>query len=134
MSEERPPFEALVPDVPEPPTFDEAVRTGVRRLQDAIAEFEAMAVRIPEDAYREGEAKVLESTAAEVERLIEAGQIDYESAAYDSEAWYHIVEDLQRVASKLYDAVFLMRDVEKRLGSGAEVPRKGGGGEPRDEE
>src|SRR5437879_658045 len=115
MSEENPSPETLVPDVPEPPTFDEAVRTGVRRLQDAIAEFEAMAASIPEDAYREGEAKVLESTAAEVEGLIEAGQIDFESATYDSEAWYHIVEDLQRVASKLYDAVFLMRDVEKRL-------------------
>ena len=73
-----------------------------------------MAARIPEDAYRDGEAQVLEATAAEVENLVTAGQIDFESAAYDSEAWYHIVEDLQRVASKLYDAVFLMRDVEKR--------------------
>ena len=97
------------------PTFDEAVRTGVQRLQDAVAEFETMVERIPEDAYQEGEAQVLEATAAEVEKLVEAGQIDFESAAYDSEAWYHIVEDLQRVASKLYDAIFLLRDVEKRL-------------------
>ena len=115
MSEETPSPEPLAPDPVEPPTFDEAVRTGVQRLQDAIAEFEAMAARIPEDAYREGEARVLESTAAEVENLVAAGQIDFESAVYDGEAWYHIVEDLQRVASKLYDAVFLMRDVEKRL-------------------
>jgi len=115
MSEESVSSETLVPDVPEPPTFDEAVRTGVQRLQDAIAAFEATAARIPEDAYRDGEAQVLASTAAEVESLVEAGQIDFESAAYDGEAWYHIVEDLQRVASKLYDAVFLMRDVEKRL-------------------
>src|SRR5436309_143566 len=119
MSEERAAPESLVPDTPEPPTFDEAVRTGVQRLQDAIAAFEAMAARIPEDAYREGEARVLESTAAEVETLVASGQIDFESAAYDSEAWYHIVEDLQRVASKLYDAVFLMRDVEKRLAGAA---------------
>src|SRR5713226_1381076 len=118
MSEESVSPESLVPDVPEPPTFDEAVRTGVQRLQDAIAEFEALLARIPEDAYREGEAQVLQSTAAEVESLVEAGQIDFESAAYDGEAWYHIVEDLQRVASKLYDAVFLMRDVEKRLAGG----------------
>jgi len=127
MSEETTSPEALAPDTVEPPTFDEAVRTGVQRLQDAITEFEAMAARIPEDAYREGEARVLESTAAEVENLVAAGQIDFESAAYDGEAWYHIVEDLQRVASKLYDAVFLMRDVEKRLtgqdqaGSGSRV-------------
>src|SRR5260370_7088523 len=86
--------ETLVPDVPEPPTFDEAVRTGVRRLQDALAQFEAMAARIPEDAYREGEGKVLESTAAEVERLIEAAQIHYESAAYHTQAGDHIIEDL----------------------------------------
>src|SRR5436190_20042135 len=119
MSEERASPETLVSDTPEPPTFDEAVRTGVRRLQEAIAEFEATAARIPEDAYRDGEAQVLESTAAEVETLVASGQIDFESAAYDSEAWYHIVEDLQRVASKLYDAVFLMRDVEKRLGGSA---------------
>src|SRR5204862_6581536 len=115
MSEESQTAETLVPDTPGPPTFDEAVRTGVQRLQNAIAEFEATAARIPDDAYHEGEAQVLEATAAEVERLVESGQIDFESAAYDSEAWYHIVEDLQRVASKLYDAVFLMRDVEKRL-------------------
>jgi hypothetical protein len=118
MSEERASPETLVPDTPEPPTFDAAVRTGVQRLQDAIAEFEATAARIPEDAYREGEARVLEATAAEVETLVASGQIDFESAAYDSEAWYHVVEDLQRVASKLYDAVFLMRDVEKRLAGG----------------
>ena len=118
MSEERASPETLVSDTPEPPTFDEAVRTGVRRLQEAIAEFEATAARIPEDAYRDGEAQVLESTAAEVETLVASGQIDFESAAYDSEAWYHIVEDLQRVASKLYDAVFLMRDTEKRLAGG----------------
>src|SRR3954452_19460751 len=118
MSEETPSPEALMPDPVEPPTFDEAVRTGVQRLQDAIAEFEATASRIPEDAYHEGEARVLEATAAEVETLVESGQIDFESAAYDSEAWYQIVEDLQRVASKLYDAVFLMRDVEKRLAGG----------------
>jgi hypothetical protein len=127
MSEETPSPETLVPDVPEPPTFDEAVRTGVRRLQDALAEFEAMAARIPEDAYREGEAQVLESTAAEVENLVAAGQIDFEAAAYDGEAWYHIVEDLQRVASKLYDAVFLMRDVEKRLAGGDDPTREHGG-------
>ena len=59
--------------------------------------------------------------------LVASGQIDFESAAYDSEAWYHIVEDLQRVASKLYDAVFLMRDVEKRLAGGAgETEAQGG--------
>jgi hypothetical protein len=127
MSEESVSPESLVPDVPEPPTFDEAVRTGVQRLQGAIAEFEALLARIPEDAYREGEAQVLQSTAAEVESLVEAGQIDFESAAYDGEAWYHIVEDLQRVASKLYDAVFLMRDVEKRLAGGDEPTRERGG-------
>jgi hypothetical protein len=126
MSEETPASEALTPDPVEPPTFDEAVRTGVQRLQDAIAEFEATAARIPEEAYREGEAHVLEATAAEVERLVEAGQIDFEAAAYDSEAWYQIVEDLQRVASKLCDAVFLMRDVEKRLAGGAEAAHKRG--------
>lgn len=118
MSDDLLPPESLAPDPVSAPTFDEAVRTGVRRLQDAVAEFEAIAARIPEDAYREGEAQVLEATAAEVETLVEAGQIDFESAAYDSEAWYPIVEDLQRVASKLYDAIFLMRDVEKRLAAG----------------
>jgi hypothetical protein len=118
MSEEKLSSEILAPDTPEPPTFDAAVRTGVQRLQDAIAEFEATAARIPEEAYREGEAQVLESTAAEVETLVASGQIDFESAAYDREARYHVVEDLQRGASKLYDAVFLMRDVEKRLASG----------------
>jgi hypothetical protein len=118
MSEDQTSPETLVPDTPEPPTFDAAVRTGVQRLQDAIAAFEATAARIPEDAYRAGEAQVLESTAAEAETLVASGQIDFESAAYDSEAWYHGVEDLQRVASKLYDAVFLMRDVEKRLAGG----------------
>ncbi len=119
----------LVPDTPAPPTFDEAVRTGVQRLQDALSEFEALAGRIPDEAFRPGEAQVLESTAAEVETLVEAGQIDFESAAYDSEAWYPIVEDLQRVASKLYDAVFLMRDVEKRLAAGDAAGAAGSSGE-----
>jgi hypothetical protein len=121
MSEERMSPEGLAPAMPGAPTFDEAVRTGVQRLQDALTEFEALATRIPEDAYRCGEALVLESTAAEVETLVAAGQLDFESAAYDSQAWYQIVEDLQRVASKLYDAIFLMRDVEKRL-AGGEAP------------
>jgi hypothetical protein len=133
MSDDLLPPEALIPDPVAPPTFDEAVRTGVRRLQDAVTEFEAMAARIPEDAYRNGEAQVLEATAAELETLVEAGQIDFESATYDSEAWYHIVEDLQRVANKLYDAIFLMRDVEKRLvdgGAGGSAGGSHGGGEP----
>ena len=128
MSDETPPPEALVPDAVSPPTFDEAVRTGVQRLQDAIAAFEELAGRIPEEAFREAEAKVLESTAAEVQTLVDAGQIDFESAAYDSEAWYPIVEDLQRVASKLYDAVFLMRDVEKRLAREGATGQGGDGG------
>jgi hypothetical protein len=126
MSDETPAPE-LIPDPVSPPTFDEAVRTGVQRLQDAIAAFEDIAARIPEEAYHEAEAKVLESTAAELQTLVDAGQIDFESAAYDSQAWYHIVEDLQRVASKLYDAVFLMRDVEKRIAH-KEIATGGEGG------
>jgi hypothetical protein len=63
-----------------------------------------------------------------VQTLVDAGLIDFESAAYDSEAWYHIVEDLQRVASKLYDAVFLMRDVEKRLAREAGAAEASDGG------
>jgi hypothetical protein len=35
MSEDRPSPEALVPDTPEPPAFDAAVRTGVQRLQES---------------------------------------------------------------------------------------------------
>src|SRR5688500_6991334 len=128
MSDETPTPAPLIPDPVSPPTFDEAVRTGVQRLQDAIAAFEELAGRIPEEAYHEAEAKVLESTAAEVQTLVDAGLIDFESAAYDSEAWYHIVEDLQRVASKLYDAVFLMRDVEKRIARKDETAAGGDGG------
>jgi hypothetical protein len=130
MSDDPFPSEAPEPDPVGPPTFDQAVRTGVQRLQDALVEFEAMAARIPEDAYREGEAQVLEATAAEVETLVEAGQIDFESAAYDSEAWYHVVEDLQRVANKLYDAIFLMRDIEKRLAAGGDAGTGRGTGTP----
>jgi hypothetical protein len=130
MTDDPVPTEPLTPDPVSPPTFDEAVRTGVQRLQDALIEFEATAARIPEDAYREGEAQVLEATATEVETLVEAGLIDFESAAYDSEAWYQIVEDLQRLANKLYDAIFLMRDVEKRLaGGGASAPGSRGSDE-----
>jgi hypothetical protein len=115
MNDERETPELVQPDAPDPPTFDEAVRTGVQRLQDALTEFETMVERIPEAAFLEGEGRVLEATAAEVESLVEAGQIDFESAAYDSEAWYPIVEDLQRVSNKLYEAIFLMRDVERRI-------------------
>jgi len=128
MSDDTPTPDVLIPDVVSPPTFDEAVRTGMQRLQDAIQAFDELAGRIPEEAYHPAETKVLEATAAEVQTLVDAGLIDFESAAYDSEAWYHIVEDLQRVASKLYDAVFLMRDVEKRLAREAGAAEASDGG------
>ena len=79
--------------LPEPasstgPRFDDAVRSVVEGFQTSVAEFEQLLQDVPPDAYTPGEWQVIENTATEMEALIDQVQLEYDVAAYDSQAWY----------------------------------------------
>jgi hypothetical protein len=102
-------------DTPAPgPRFDDAVRSAVEGLRESIEEFERLTSTVPDDGYTDGEWTVIENAAAEIESLIDAVQLEYHAAAYDSQAWYDIMQDLPRVTRLLGDAMLLMREAEAR--------------------
>jgi hypothetical protein len=117
MSE--PPFPESTP--PAGPAFDDAVRNAVEGLQTSIAAFEQLLQDVPPDAYTPGEWQVIENTARELESLVEQVQLEYDVAAYDSQAWYEIMQDLPKVTRMLGDTMLLMRDAQARAACPSDV-------------
>jgi hypothetical protein len=108
---DREPTKAASPEVV---TFDDAVRSVVRGLEDTLAEFEQLVREVPEEAYTDGEWRVIENAARDIEAVVEQVHLDYEMAAYESEAWYEIVKDLPKVTRLLGDAMLLIREAQAR--------------------
>jgi hypothetical protein len=108
--------ESLFPDsaLPARPAFADAVRSVVEGLQTSIAAFEQLLQDVPADAYTEGEWRVIENTAKELEPLIDQVHLEYDVAAYDSQAWYDIMQDLPKVTRMLGDTMLLMGDAQAR--------------------
>jgi hypothetical protein len=97
-----------------PPTFDEAVRSAVAGLGERLQQFQALYEMLPGAAYTEEEWATIEATARDLEEMVSRGEDAYAAAAVDSHAWYTVVEQLQRVTSRLGDAVALMESVRAR--------------------
>lgn len=108
--------EAASPESPASsgPAFADAVRNVVEGLQASIAAFEELLQAVPAEAYTDAEWRVIENTAAELEPLTEQVLLEYDVAAYDSQAWYDIMQDLPKVTRMLGDTMLLMRDAQAR--------------------
>src|SRR5262245_5344250 len=104
----------ILPDLAEPPRFEEAVREAVQRLETAVNEFEALLAAVPEERFSDEEWQVVERTAAEVEKAAEMAEEGYVAVAYDGHAWYRIMENLERVGRRLESALGIMRVVRDR--------------------
>lgn len=104
----------ILPSEPEPPRFDDAVREAIQRLEAAMDEFDALLESVPEDAYTGEEWRIIQVTADAVEKAAEMAEEGYLAVAYDSHAWYRIVENLERVAGRLNSALVLMRAARER--------------------
>jgi hypothetical protein len=103
-----------------PPRFDDAVREAVARLEVAAAEFETLLGALPEDAFTADEWSVIELAAGDIEKAAEMAEEGYLAAAFDSHAWYRVMENLERVLNRLDSALGIMRLARDRPASEAE--------------
>jgi len=100
-----------------PPRFEDAVRVAIARLEERIGEFEALAADVPEDEYTPEEWAVIETAAGDVELSTEMAEEGYIAVAFDSHAWYRIMEHLERVNNRLDSALGIIRMVRDRRAS-----------------
>jgi hypothetical protein len=103
-----------VGDAAGPPTFDEAVRGAVDGFGERLKQFQALYETLPGAAYTEEEWAQIEAAARDLEEMVSRGEDAYAAAAVDSHAWYSVVDQLQRVTSRLGDAIGLMEAVRAR--------------------
>lgn len=108
------PFNILNSDLADPPTFDAAVSEVVTRFQHLAERFAALEEQVPEAAFTDEEWRVVELTAADLETALERAEEGYVAVAYDSHAWYRIMESLETVNRRLESAIGLMERVRDR--------------------
>ena len=101
-----------------PPRFEDAARRAAEQLQESAAAFEALLAELPDDALTEDEWSVIEQAAADIEKSAEMAEEGYIAAAFDSHAWYRIMEHQERVLARLKSALGIMRAARDRLPSG----------------
>jgi len=105
----------LLPEVPQGRPFDEAVRDVVVRFTGSAARFEALQAEVPASAFTEQEWKVVALAARDVEEAVEHAEEGYAAVQYDGNAWYRIIESLEKVHLRLESAIGLMERVRDRL-------------------
>ena len=110
------PFNILGPDFEVPPTFSEAYRASVERLNGCIARFDALESQVPVESYTDDEWLIVESAAAEIECAVERADEGFIAAQYDSHGWYRIMENLEQIAMRLESALGIMELVQTRTG------------------
>ena len=108
------PFNILPDDPVEPLRFEEAVREAVARLESAMARFEALGEQVPEERFTDAEWRIVEDAAQAVEEAVERAEEGYVAVAFDSHAWYRIMENLQAINTRLESAIGLMESVRDR--------------------
>lgn len=109
------PFSLDLPGDAEPPRFEEAVQAAVARLNEAVAEYEALLGEIPDDMLSDEEWRVIERAGGDIEKSAEMAEEGYVAVAYDSHAWYRIMEHLERVAARLQSALGILREARARV-------------------
>lgn len=109
------PFSLDLPGGSEPQRFDDAVREAVERLNAAVAEFEGLLAEMPDDLLSEEEWRVIELAGSDIEKSAEMAEEGYIAVAYDSHAWYRIMEHLERVSARLQSALGILREARARL-------------------
>jgi hypothetical protein len=102
-----------------PPRFEDAVRRAAERLQEGAAAFEAVLAELPEDALTAEEWSVIEQAAADIQKSAEMADEGYVAVAFDSHAWYRIMEHQERVLTRLQSALGIMRAARDRLREGS---------------
>jgi len=108
------PFNILGPELDTPPTFDAAVREAVTALEQAAARYDELAGQVQPESFTDEEWRIIESAAQAVEEAVQRAEDGYVAVAYDSHAWYRILENLQQVLLRLESAIGLMESVEER--------------------
>ncbi|MFN3652987.1 MAG: hypothetical protein ACK47B_25695 [Armatimonadota bacterium] len=111
---ESDPFNILGDEPEVPPSFDEAVRAAVARLQEAAERFEPLYAETPEEWFSDPEWQVIERSAEELVEAIEKAEDAYVAVMYDSHAWYRILENLEAVRLRLESATGIIRSVRDR--------------------
>jgi len=96
------------------PTFDAAVRGAVGELGETLQRFQSLYETLPVESYADEEWVQIERAARELEEMVSRGEDAYAAAELDSQAWYDVMEQLQRVTRKLSEAVALMESVRQR--------------------
>jgi flavin-binding protein dodecin len=108
------PFNILGSEFDVPPSFDEAVRAAVVKLEDTVTRYDALAGSISAERFTEEEWRIVESAAEAVEEAVQRAEDAYVAVAYDSHAWYRIMENIQQVQLRLESAIGLMERVAER--------------------
>jgi hypothetical protein len=109
------PFNILGEEFDVPPTFQEAVREAVSKVDASRARFAELALQVPEELFTEEEWRVVERAASDVEEAVERADEGYVAVQFDSHAWYRIIENLQTVHLRLESAVGMMERVLQRM-------------------
>ncbi|HTE18998.1 MAG TPA: hypothetical protein VK689_11545 [Armatimonadota bacterium] len=109
------PFNILGPEPDAAPTFEQAMRDAVTRLQSSYARFEALYDQVPEEQFTDQEWRVVEMAADEVAEAVERAEDGYVAVQYDSHAWYRIIETLETVRLRLESAIGMMERVRERI-------------------
>lgn len=112
------PFNILGPEFDVPPSFEEAVRSAVARLEETAARFEQLQSQIPEERYTDEEWQVVEGAASDLVEHIERAEESYVAVMYDSHAWYRIIESLDTISRRLQSAIGIMERVQVRQTNG----------------
>ena len=102
-----------------PPTFDEAVRDAITRLETVAGRFDSLYTSASDTEFSPEEWRVVELAARDVEEAAERLDEGYVAVQYDSHAWYRILENLQKVRLRLESAIGIM---EQRLAPTSPLP------------
>jgi len=109
------PFNIVGDDFEAPPKFGDAFQAAVSRVQAALERFEGLAAQIPVEAYTEEEWRIVERADEDVADAVEKAEEGFIAVAFDSHAWYRIMENLEQVSLRLEGAVGVMERVRERL-------------------
>lgn len=108
-------FPIIPSGVEEPPKFEVAVRDAVQRLETSVHEFDLLLSEVSQEAMTPDEWQVVEKASTDIEVSAEMAEEGYLAAAYDSHAWYRIMEHLERAGNRLDSANGILRAVKERL-------------------
>lgn len=108
------PFNILGQEFDAPPAFDDAVRQAVEEFQAAADRFSGLCNAVEPDVLTDAEWRVVEQAAEDLAEAVERAEEGYVAVQYDGNAWYRILENLQRIRMRLDSASGIMELAQQR--------------------